>query len=576
MFLSSFRSRLFVISVTLLAVFVAGVGIYLHQVLRTWTVAVIEEDLQVRAQLVADALELAPEEMDYQKFVDTFDVVDDQRITIVAKDGTLLADTHLSVTQRQQYADFIARPEVVDALSEESGTHSVTRRYSESIDQEMLNVALPAAGGEVVVRVSVPLRELEEVIAGLHALLIIGGVIGIAGTILISGIASRLMSQILQDVLDRARADEALKAAPRPLSQTLFSTHDNSLRAVTEALEDTLEELAEQRNRFRAVLNGMDEGVLATDDELRITLSNRTVRQLLGLHAEPEGRLLSESLSVELVELLVERTGESFEFEVSEPTPRRIQVGATRRPEDTGYIFVFHDVTTLRHLESLRRDFVANVSHELRTPVAVIQANSQTLLNGAIDSPKHARSFTEGIYRNSRRLGRLVADLLDLARLEAGETDLNLQDTRLTDVLCRVVDDVTAFADVDESVITHNVDSGLEVRADSEALGQVVGNLLENALKYGGDDVQIVVNAYRDEDQVVVEVIDDGPGVPEEHRRRIFERFHRVEEGRMTKSGGTGLGLSIVKHLVKAMDGEVGCRERCGGGAVFWFTLPVA
>ncbi len=572
MFLSSFRSRLFVISVIFLAVFVAGLGIYLHQVLRTWTVTVIEEDLQVRAILVQDAMKLSADELDYHSFIDTFRDIDEQRITLFDEQGRPLADTHLNEKTLQQMGDFAERPEVAEALA---GQPALSRRYSESIDREMLNFALPKSEDGKVVRVSVPLREVEEIITGLRALLFVGALIGLAGTILISGIASRLMSQLLQDVLDRARADEALKATPMPLSQTLFPSHDTSLREVTRALEETLEELAEQRNRFRAVLNGMNEGVLATDNDLQITLSNRTVRHLLGLHREPEGHSLYASLPDDIVDLLVERTGESIEFDVTEPTPRRIQVQATRRPEATGFIFVFHDVTAIRQLESVRRDFVANVSHELRTPVSVIQANAQTLLKGAIDSPPHARSFTEGIYRNAQRLGRLIADLLDLARIEAGEMELDLQSVHLADAAKRVIDDVVSFAGVDAPSIQCTIDATWTVCADGDGLRQVLTNLLENALKYGGDDVQVEVAAHRHADQVTVEVRDNGPGVAETHRQRIFERFYRVEEGRPSKTGGTGLGLPIVKHLVRAMSGEVGCRSGQSRGSVFWFTLPV-
>ena len=576
-FMSTFRGRLFVISVSLLAVFVLGIGVYLHQVVSTWTVAVIEEDLQVRAYLMVDALKMADGDVDYTEFLANFRSVDEQRITIVDNQGRLLADTHLSPDEIEAIGSLPDRPEIQAALDGHHGTPPVTRRFSESIDREMLNVALADPARDVVVRVSVPLREVKEVLAGLRALLVVGALIGLGGTLLLSGIASRLMSQILQEVLDRARADEVLSAAPMPLSQLFFSSQDNySLSRVTQALEETLEELADQRNRFRAVLNGMNEGVLATDDDLQITLSNRTVRQLLGLHSEPEGQSLSGSgsLSVEIVEHLVEHTGESMEFDVLKPTPRRIQVRATRRPEGTGYIFVFHDVTAIRQLESVRRDFVANVSHELRTPVTVIQANAQTLLKGALESPEHARSFTEGIERNARRLARLVAELLDLARFEAGEFDLQIQSLPLAELTGRVIDDVAAYADAESSSITDMVDPSLLVEADSDALRQILINLLENALRYGGDDVQIEVQARQQAEQITFEIVDDGPGVPQEHRERIFERFYRVEEHRPSKAGGTGLGLSIVKHLVEAMGGEVGCRENPEGGAIFWFTLP--
>ncbi len=547
-------------------------GIYGYQILGRWTESVIEEDLVIRAELVVDAMALAGADVDPQRVVETFDGIEEQRLTIIGEDGHVVADTLMGAEAIAAQGGFGDRPEVAAALR---GEAALTKRMSETQGEEMLNAALPGPDGRSVVRVSVPLSEVEEVLAGLRVLLAISALFGLGGSILISGAASRLMSRILQNVLDRARADEALETSPIELDVMDFRSSESSLRTVTRALEETLEELAEQRNRFRAVLDGMNEGVVATEVDGAISMTNRAVRHLFGIPREPGDGELSTWVPGKIVELLVSSPDEIVEFETSSPTPRRIQAHATRRYDEQGYIFVFHDVTAIRQLERVRRDFVANVSHELRTPVTVIQANAETLLDGALDKAEPARRFTEGIYRNAERLGHLIADLLDLSRMEEGEIDLDARPLEVAGLVDEVVADVQNYADEGEATVVSELERGHEVLADEDALRRVLTNLLENALKYGGEDVSVHIRGRYHEDRMVLEVVDDGPGVAPEHQDRIFERFYRVEEGRSSRISGTGLGLSIVKLLVKAMGGEVGCKGRDGGGSIFWFSLPL-
>ncbi len=571
-FLKSFRSRLFAISMLLLLVFLSGVGIYVHQVLERWTESVIEEDLMIRAELVVDALQLAPEGIDPQEVVETFDGIKEQRLTIFGVNGEVVADTYRDARVVENRGEYWERPEVEAGLR---GEAALTKRMSHTVGEEMLNAALPGPDGQSVVRLSVPLREVEEVLAGLRILLAISALFGLGGSILISGAASRLMTRILRNMLARARADEALETSPIDYDELEMAGNDGSLRRVTRALEQTLEELADQRNRFRAVLDGMNEGVVATEVDGRITMTNRAVRHLFGMPREPGEQELSKWVPQEIFGLLVESPDEIVEFETTSTTPRRIQAHATRRDDEQGYIFVFHDVTAIRQLERVKRDFVANVSHELRTPVTVIQANAETLLDGALDKEEPARRFTEGIHRNAERLGQLIADLLDLSRMREGEMELETRALDAAALVDEVVGEVQSYAQEGEATVSSELETGRTVMADEDSLRRVLTNLLENALKYGGQGVSVWVRGRYHEDRMILEVVDDGPGVSVEHQDRVFERFYRVEEGRSSRIGGTGLGLSIVKLLVSAMGGEVGCKSRDGGGSIFWFSLPL-
>jgi two-component system phosphate regulon sensor histidine kinase PhoR len=236
---------------------------------------------------------------------------------------------------------------------------------------------------------------------------------------------------------------------------------------------------------------------------------------------------------------------------------------------------VLHDVTEMRRLEAVRRDFVANVSHELRTPVSVIRANAETLLDGALEDEKRARTFLDALVRNADRLSRILADLLDLSRLEAGRYALDLEPIALSPAVEKVVELVETRAKEKSIAVAIDVAPELAAHADARAFEQVLLNLIDNAVKYTPASGHILVSARRVEELIRVEVTDDGPGIEPRHRARLFERFYRVDPGRSRDVGGTGLGLAIVKHLVESMGGRVGMEPAAGAphGSTFWVTL---
>jgi two-component system phosphate regulon sensor histidine kinase PhoR len=239
-----------------------------------------------------------------------------------------------------------------------------------------------------------------------------------------------------------------------------------------------------------------------------------------------------------------------------------------------GTVIVLRDVTEMRHLETIRKDFVANVSHELRTPVSVIRANAETLLGGALEHETKGPQFVQAILRSSERLSTLIADLLDLSRIEAGKYHLEIQSVEVDEAIRHAVEAISSTAQ--SRRVSHDLSRSaqLHVMADPMALEQVLLNILDNAVKYTKDGGQVQVRAMEHRSGVRFEVEDDGPGIPPQHRMRIFERFYRLDPGRSRELGGTGLGLSIVKHLVESMGGTVGVEPASPHGSVFWFVLP--
>jgi two-component system phosphate regulon sensor histidine kinase PhoR len=264
---------------------------------------------------------------------------------------------------------------------------------------------------------------------------------------------------------------------------------------------------------------------------------------------------------------------QSTELEVNGGNKRNILARATPQA-DGGVVVVMHDVTEIRRLETIRRDFVANVSHELRTPVSIIRANAETLLNGALERPDQARRFVDALLRHADRLGRLISDLLDISRIEAGKYPIEPRSLKLAPVVRRIFESVDVRAQTKQMTLSMKIDDDLVLVADAKALEQVLLNLVENAIKYTPERGNIEVHARREGDCVRIEIMDDGPGIDPIHRPRIFERFYRVDPGRSREMGGTGLGLAIVKHLVEAMRGRVGVDGRTPSGSVFWVVMP--
>lgn len=359
-----------------------------------------------------------------------------------------------------------------------------------------------------------------------------------------------------------------------------FAPVSRALDELSRSMAKTLSDLRAERDLLSSVLSGMLEGVLLLDADGRIVLMNRALREMLLLRADAVGKSLLEVVrSAELQDLLdrarVAAEPTSREVEWGGLKPRRLLARVTPLDhERQGTLAVFVDVTELRRLESMRRDFVANVSHELRTPVTSIRSASETLASGALNDPQFAHKFLDIIERNAERLHRLIEDLLELSKIESREFVIHRTTFDLSAFCAHVVALFRDLAEKKRVKVLVDVPPDVELSTDRRALEQIVTNLVDNAVKYAGEHASVTLGARVHGETVTMTVSDTGPGIEPEHLERIFERFYRVDPGRSRDVGGTGLGLSIVKHLSEALGGTIQVKSAVGRGTTFTLTLP--
>ena len=583
------RGKLFLVSVSLVLGVVFLSGLYLESQLRSWAELRAEDELEGHARMVRLLLEehtgaLTGAESD--AIADRLARPSDARVTIIDGEGRVLGDSEFTAAGLQALESHRDRPEVAAALRDGRGT---ALRHSASLTTDMLYVALtfkqPAAEPEArgVVRVARPLREVDAAVRSLWIAFAVAGVFAVLGAVLLSALASHFLSRTLRGLVQDARrmveTGEKSKLLTLP-PQDEIGGIAGSLNRMAEELEAAVAALASERSRFEAVLESMDEGVIALDQNQQLTMINRAALGLLSLSIEHDGATLAERIPIPSLHDIVARalTGnpERQEFETRTTPPRQILAYASPLRSGQGAVVVMHDVTEIRRLERIRRDFVANVSHELRTPVSIIRLNAETLLDGAIERPEIARKFLEAQMRSADRLAALVSDLLEISRIEAGTYEIHLDSIHIAPIVERIVESVEQIAAEKQLTIRCDVAPDLCALADDHALEHVLLNLVDNACKYTPNGGKIRVRAVVQGESVRIEVEDNGPGIEARHRDRIFERFYRVDKGRSRDVGGTGLGLAIVKHLAEAMEGSVGVTAAEPQGSIFWVRLTAS
>ncbi len=400
---------------------------------------------------------------------------------------------------------------------------------------------------------------------------------GAAGIVAVLTLGAAVRSRRELRALATAAA-EVTAGGPRRIADTggELGVVTTLINRMADDAQQTLAALRGERDLLGSVLDSMTQGVIALDDDRRITLINPAARRIFALPGVPIGEPFADQVTVPEALALVAGDQLDGVAEFTAAPGIRAVARITAQRSGVGRLLVVDDVTAIRRLETIRRDFIANVSHELRTPVSVIRANAETLQGGGKDDPQFADRLIDGLHRNAERLARIIADLLDLSRLDAGHYRLERQPVDVAAAVGQAVTAVEHAATTRGSTVTVAVPPGCAVLADPKALDQVLVNLLDNAVKYAPAGGKVEVRARRQGRGVRIEVADDGPGLAPVHRARVFERFYRVDPGRSRDQGGTGLGLSIVKHLVESMGGAVGVDANQPTGSIFWCELPAA
>ncbi|MHC4878363.1 MAG: sensor histidine kinase [Planctomycetota bacterium] len=478
-------------------------------------------------------------------------------------------------------------------LALNSGTGDDERQRN-GVRRSLVAVQISGEQPELLLRVSAPTLGASGFARpnagfGLFIGLLFTGVVGALAVTLLRASQTRLdrlaaTHRTMQRLVER---DDAISAADANLAELTSAFVDVARRL--EVLVSThrvrITELQQATTFLETVLEAMDEGVIVVDPGHRIAFANHAAAALLKSETSPaklSGRPMLEIIRNPVLDETLKRIDDGHDRIQTEfalrGEQRVISLFATRLrgEESSGAMLVLQDVTDLRRLENLRKDFVSNVSHELKTPLAGIQAYSETLLSGAIDDADACHRFVTRIQEQSDRLHDLVQDLLSLGRIEAGQEAFKLERVSLTEAVLTSVETHQPAASSKQISIELDSESDQFVTADRKGLQTIFDNLISNAVKYTPESGRVQILWRRSGSDVLVDVIDSGVGIPSDHLPRIFERFYRVDEARSRDIGGTGLGLSIVKHLANEFGGGVEVHSEPGKGSTFTVRLRAA
>lgn len=545
-------------------------------------------DLEERAYLLREQIlsllsPLDPEVID--AICKELGQISDTRITVILPNGAVIGDSR----ETPQFMDNHAgREEVVEALAGRIGR---SIRYSDTLHQRMMYVAVPLnKEGRVraVVRTALGVHALEETLRAIRLQIALGGLVIAILAAGVSYYVSRRITEPIEKIRQGAEhfsAGDLSHRLPAPETEEMASLSD-ALNRMAAQLDDRMKTVVSQRNELEAVLASMIEGVVAVDMEERIIRMNQAAGGMFECDpARSQGRNLQEvirnlALQRFVVRALSSDTSISDDFVLYRGAERILNIHSTPlydARQQIGTLLVINDVTQLRHLEHVRSDFVANVSHEIKTPLTAIKGFVETLQQEEVEDPQERERFLGIILKHVDRLNAILEDLLILSRIEreGAWTEMKRRSTSIREVVQTAVQVCQPRADSRQIGIVIHCPEDLHARVDATLLEQALVNLIDNAVKYSNDGSSIWIEAERNDSQFLIHIRDEGPGIPQRHLPRLFERFYRADKARSRKLGGTGLGLAIVKHIAQVHGGHVTVNSTLGKGSTFTLYLPL-
>jgi two-component system phosphate regulon sensor histidine kinase PhoR len=503
------------------------------------------------------------------------------RITIIALDGTVLGDSYEDPATMENHA---SRPEVKDALALGLGEST---RYSTTLDEKMMYVAIPikGQGDEVlgIARVALPLTEVETSVNRIVLSIIVAMVIAAILVILAAWLIAKMTTQPIRE-LTKASREMALGKFGQKISvgtkdesgQLAHAFNEMSIR-----LKEMLTTIAEDKARLTSILDNMADGVMLTDAEKHITLTNKAAQKLLRISdKDAMGKPLIEAVREyelsDLLSLCLETGKEQitqFETGTSNRFLRVIGIPITNYNLE-GILLLLQDLTELRSLQTMRREMVGNISHEFRTPLSGIKAMVETLQGSTIDDKEVAKDFLSRIDAEVDRMTQLVAELTELSRIETGKVELKLEPVNLNSLVEEVIARLKPQAERQNLTLDMALREDLPfAQVDKERIRQVMVNLIHNAIKFNRPGGSIRIRTLHSEDSISVEVSDNGTGIAKDDLPHVFERFYKADKSRVGQ--GSGMGLAIAKHIVEAHGGEISVQSEEGKGSTFRFILPL-
>lgn len=529
------------------------------------------------------------EEMTYEE-VDAFIQATSEdihaRVTIIDSEGVVITDSEAHPSELENHLD---RPEIQAAFE---GNIGISERYSKSVRMDMYYVAVPLEfNGEIyALRVSVPLEKINEFNRSLVSNLIFAALIGILISVIIGTLlTNRLISPIKElNVATKRIAGGSYEKKIYIESKDEIGELAKNFNKMSDEIRDKINEINENNIKNHAILSSMINGVIAMDNMKNIMFINPAAEEMFGFHErEVRGKhilevLRSNALDEQVQKLIIDNKMTTVELELFEPEHRILNlysnpiVTSDEGQKRIGVVIIIQDVTEMRKLEIMRKDFVANVSHELKTPLTSIKGFVETLKSGAVDNVEVRDRFLNIVDIEVGRLNTLIEDLLILS-------DIEKRRNHTEDEAIDIYNEVRTVVDMMEKIAqTKNVDLQFECEP---GMGQLFGNagwfkqmminLIDNGIKYCEEQGEVTVKIYEENNEAVFVVKDNGMGIDDEHLERLFERFYRVDKARSRKVGGTGLGLAIVKHVVISLNGKIDVKSKVGAGTEFIVRVPL-
>ena len=583
----SIRSRIFFIILSCLFIGLSLAFIVAERDLSEGLQQQIESELSKQAKILRQSFSESAKiknSINLKSQIDSYSAASGSRITIIARDGKVMVDSDITMDSLDSLDNHSNRPEVIAAFNNGSGS---SKRFSNSIQKDMLYFALLDNTFEVerVIRISVTNEYLDRSLASLENSMTLIIVVALIVAILASVLAGNYIRESFID-LERAASDMSdgsykkkdLESLPVKRRDEIGSMARN-ISTISTNLKNQISLIAKQRDQFGSVLDGLGEGIMVCDENGLITFRNDQIMQILGLNEIIDKSI--NDLEIPALSRMYKKAQKKgkfdseFELETGEDDTRWILAHMNKAKSTQELILVVHETTQLRQMDSMRRDFISNLSHELRTPVSVIKANSETLLDGALDNEKDAKIFSKAILHNADRLSEMVTSLIDLSRIEYGELKFVIEEIVLNQIIESVVLAFKNKAKRKNIQVVFKRQSEVMISSDAKAIERVLNNLLDNAFKYSPENSTIEINLRKQGESIRLAVIDQGEGVAEEEQDLVFKRFFRTASARANTQQGSGLGLAIVKNLVYNLQGDVGVESMPEGGSEFWFTIPI-
>ncbi len=583
----SIKWRLTAIFFGVTALFLFLLGFYLMTTMEQYLYDRTHEKLVSYAKLMADNIKEDFSRGAGREYFDSYaheaqkDI--SARVTVIDANGRVMGD---SIVDKDTMVNHANRPEIQEALRNEIGKDI---RYSSSTGKRMIYFAVPVKKDSQifgVVRVAVPWSEIE---AGQNHIRWSIGTAVLVALILTVLVVSSFTSTLVVPLQEMTRvakemAEGRLDSNVNVKAKDEIGTLGSGLNYMAQRLRDTISQITEERNKVSAILTSMNDGVIAIDRNGNILLINPAIERMFHIKYETSlGKSVIEvvrnfDLERLLHRALVSKEPITRELQVFTPDPKTFRVSTAPLTNETGVVgvvAVMRDITAFREVERMKADFVANVSHELRTPLTSIKGFVETLLDGALQEPETARHFLEIINDEADRLNRLIGDLLSLSRIEAKQGEIHKTPVDLEKLIYNVVSVLSPQANEKNLALNVHIKKPLPtIKVDSDMIGQLMINLVDNAIKYTPEGGTVDIMAVSERDGVKVAVKDTGIGISRESIPRLFERFYRVDKARSREMGGTGLGLAIVKHILEVHGGTIDVESRVGAGSTFTFFLP--